>query len=125
MLKLLTCHFLLIMNFLSLSVLNITPIVLSCSDIIHLLCKHSDAVSRFLQRMHNYNTNCISYTLKENQVATYSFRFTNKEEIKSLASCEMASNASSSKSYEALVMFAKVSASFSPMNGDKPDNLKK
>lgn len=45
--------------------------------------------------------------------------------MKCLASLEMASKASSSKSKSARVMFAKVSASFSPINGESPDNLKK
>ena len=43
--------------------------------------------------------------------------------MKSLASCEIASKASSSKSKSARVMLAKVSASLSPMKGDNPDNL--
>lgn len=44
--------------------------------------------------------------------------------MKSLESWEMASNASSSKSNSALVMLVNVPASSSPMNGDRPDNLK-
>lgn len=45
------------------------------------------------------------------------------DEMKSFASFEIALKASSSKSKSALVMLANVSASFSPMNGDNPDNL--
>lgn len=44
--------------------------------------------------------------------------------MKSLASSEISLNASSSKSYFAIVTLAIVSISVSPMNGDKPDKLK-
>lgn len=53
----------------------------------------------------------------------YSFLLINSEEMKSLASLDMASKASSSKSKSDLVILAKVSASFSPINGDSPDSL--
>lgn len=43
--------------------------------------------------------------------------------MKSRASSETSWNASSSKSYLAMVTLAIVSTSVSPMNGDKPDNL--
>lgn len=43
--------------------------------------------------------------------------------MKSLASSDMASKASSSKSNSARVMLAKVSASLSPMKGESPDSL--
>lgn len=61
--------------------------------------------------------------IKEYYFITYSFRLTSKPVMKSLASFEIASKASSSRSQSARVMLAKVSASLSPMNGDKPVNL--
>lgn len=44
--------------------------------------------------------------------------------MKSLASVEISLNASSSKSYCAMVTLAMVCTSVSPMNGDNPDNLR-
>jgi len=52
---------------------------------------------------------------------TYSGRFTIKFDIKSFASSDIFSNASSSKSNSALVMLLKVSLSLSPINGLKPE----
>ncbi len=43
--------------------------------------------------------------------------------MKSLASSEMSSKSSSSKSHCAIVMLARVSASESPRNGESPDSL--
>ena len=54
---------------------------------------------------------------------TYSIFLTNSLEIKSLAASDISSNASSSKSHCVIVTLDSVSASSSPMNGDKPDNL--
>lgn len=54
----------------------------------------------------------------------YLMFFTRSFLIKSLASSEMSSKASSSKSYWAMVTLAIVSTSVSPMKGDKPESLK-
>ena len=48
---------------------------------------------------------------------------TSSSVIKSLASSVISSNDSSPKSQFALVTLARVSASWSPRNGDSPDNL--
>lgn len=56
---------------------------------------------------------------------THCLSLTSSFLIKSLASSEISLNASSSKSYLAIVTLAIVSTSVSPMNGDKPDNLQK
>jgi len=45
--------------------------------------------------------------------------------MKSLASCEMSSNSSASKSNSADVTFANVSTSVSPAKGDRPDSLQR
>jgi len=76
------------------------------------------------------NPNQKSYTLRrryrEGQLrrVPYSLRLINSALMKSLASWETASNASSSKSNSAFVMLVNVSGSLSPMNGDRPDSLK-
>lgn len=54
---------------------------------------------------------------------THSFLWMSSEVMKSLASSDMEVNASSSKSNSARVMLAKVSASLSPIKGERPDNL--
>ena len=58
------------------------------------------------------------------EVRAYLFFLTNRFSMKSLASLEISSNASSSKSQAALVIFARVSGSLSPANGERPDRLK-
>lgn len=55
---------------------------------------------------------------------THSLSLTNRHLIKSLASSEMSAKASWSKSYLAIVTFAIVSISVSPINGDRPDKLR-
>lgn len=47
----------------------------------------------------------------------------NSELMKSFESCEIASKASSSKSNSAFVILVNVSASLSPINGERPDKL--
>lgn len=60
----------------------------------------------------------------EKTTSTYSFFLMSRLVIKSLAVGVISSKASSSKSQTALVTFDRVSESESPINGDKPDNLK-
>lgn len=54
---------------------------------------------------------------------TYPLSLIKRLRMKSLASSDIPANASSSKSYFAIVTFAMVSTSVSPMKGDSPDNL--
>lgn len=54
---------------------------------------------------------------------TYSLSLTSRPRMKSFASSDMLAKASWSKSYLAMVTFAIVSMSVSPINGDRPDNL--
>lgn len=96
---LLTCHFLRIIKVFNLSVHIFTLLKLSLTSVSHLDSKHCWAVKRF------------------------SLRRTSKLDIKSLASSETASNASSSKSYSPQLIFVNVSTSESPINGERPDNL--
>jgi len=56
---------------------------------------------------------------------TYSILLMRRDVMKLRASLDMVAKASSSKSSSARVMFANVSTSFSPMNGESPDNLGK
>lgn len=53
----------------------------------------------------------------------YEICLTRSFAMKSLASAETSLNASSSKSYLAIVTLAIVSTSVSPMNGDSPESL--
>lgn len=55
----------------------------------------------------------------------YSLRLISRRQMKSLAFSEISLKGSSSKSYSPLVTLARVSASLSPRNGDRPDNLSK
>lgn len=120
-----TCHFRRMMNFLSLSVLRITQLISMSCCASHLCFRHSLAVSLFLQnRFPLLSSKSIEKTSTISTTKPYSFLLTNNALIKSLAFCEMASNASSSKSNSAFVMLVNVSASLSPMNGDNPDNLR-
>lgn len=60
----------------------------------------------------------------EAEMCTHFMSFFSRLLIKSLASSEISSNASSSKSHVAEVTLDSVSLSLSPMKGDKPLTLK-
>lgn len=94
-----TCHFRLTTNFFKRSVRNLVPTGREPMLRSQGLFRQSSGLARF--------SNCLI----------------NKEDTKSRASCETLSKAASSKSNSALVTFAKVSASLSPMKGERPDNL--
>lgn len=84
----------------------------------------------------NYNTEnlisyltsectCFLFTYDDTRCNTYSMSFTKSFDIKSSASFDIVEKASSSKSYFPMVTLAIVVISVEPINGDKPDNLRK
>jgi len=63
-------------------------------------------------------------TVMQHQPFTYVGSLRMSLVMKSLASADTLSNSSTLKSHRASVMFAIVSFSLSPRNGERPDNLK-
>ena len=94
-----TCHFLLAMNLLCFSVDNLLALIYFTSWDNHWCPKHCSTLMRFLMSL------------------------TRRLEMKSLASSEISSKVSSSKSHCAMVTLTNVSASESPRNGDRPERL--
>lgn len=87
--------------------------------------KHSVAVKRFLFGfiLAQVCTAGINEGHLKGMEVSYEICLTRSLEMKSLASSDTSLNASSSKSYLAMVTLAIVSTSVSPMKGERPDNL--
>lgn len=125
----LTCHFLLAINFFILSLDFDKECPWRCLlplSISHGCLRLSTADILFLMKICGRDLR-LCYILRNlyiNMQWTYSWFFISNLEMKSLATCEISSNASSSKSQAAFVTLDSVSVSVSPMKGDSPDNLK-